>query len=846
MLYVGEPSVLNLSAAYRRLCELALRCMGEGRREAALCWPLLDPSPTAIPVLLSLADCAASKAIRCGEFDGLAPPVGVRAAIFPYTRTERQAIRHIAIDKGYVADIQLKHQLRLGPTDDPALADFHRTLARVGSLKAAGEGGYDEFQHPSSDELVPTLRLSKPDGNSGLLWRVRTKTDLRRFDRKGSPADDPTKAAFFIFGIHEEDDCTEALQRIKHPLDLVLLDLTRTGLNRLGRDWLRRVQDFVSELAERHPVAGILALTDDPWTYDRVRFEALPPKPKKKQKRVAADGAVVMAQSSDVIDDGAAPPTTFVGPSDFECASFGGSIPELLEAARTLGRRAVDLGDLEALENLRNVASALRQCASLPAPFGALVDFVTAEVGERDAVDRLARFNALSSLLALERSNGALAQLERGKLDEFATRIRTAYGNVQHITPMAPQLGEIVRKLVGRSSRSVVLFRDDMIADFATAAYCADDSLGDVERRLAKRMLYLGDAAVFNDVCGEPMPYLNQVKILVVVAPTRRGLLACLARPWLPEKVIVVADADLLDSCARDAARLSAYPGLEDLKERLQRFVSAATTEVSRVSGTTVNLADPVEPIDDTDLLGIQIVNLAGEPAPGQALVRIELESGDVIVARPGTRLVLQEKGRSVPHFREEEARHTDVGDRVCVIGDAFVAMARPLLNITVHAAEEIRDYHTRVLERFSKLPGSTTTERLGVLVGMMGDVDVTVEKARYWVKLDEEMQKPVQEVIPHAPRDYATFAAFMGALGISATMIERYWIWAVVMQRSLKVRAAMRYHDSYRSILVSPYAALADNPDRVREIRRIRTEAEGFVSEVRSKVIVGGANARV
>ena len=45
-----------------------------------------------------------------------------------------------------------------------------------------------------------------------------------------------------------------------------------------------------------------------------------------------------------------------------------------------------------------------------------------------------------------------------------------------------------------------------------------------------------------------------------------------------------------------------------------------------------------------------------------------------------------------MPVFAEVEARNVDEGDRVCVIGDAFLEMARPLLNITARAAEEIRE----------------------------------------------------------------------------------------------------------------------------------------------------------
>jgi hypothetical protein len=205
--------------------------------------------------------------------------------------------------------------------------------------------------------------------------------------------------------------------------------------------------------------------------------------------------------------------------------------------------------------------------------------------------------------------------------------------------------------------------------------------------------------------------------------------------------------------------------------------------------------------------------------------------------------LVVQDRSHILPIYRETEASEVEDGDRVCVIGDAFVEMARPLVNITKRAAEEIRDYHELVVKRFSQLPGESVQARLRLLVDKMGLADVTTDRARYWVSLDEQLKAPLDEVIASAPRDIAIFRAFMAALGISGALVDRYWVWAVIAQRSHRLQAGMSVRDAYRGILVDTFAADADNPSRIRELRQLRAAAENFVGVVQKVEKIRGDN---
>jgi hypothetical protein len=409
---------------------------------------------------------------------------------------------------------------------------------------------------------------------------------------------------------------------------------------------------------------------------------------------------------------------------------------------------------------------------------------------------------------------------------------------------MAPLLLDVVKKFVRASSRTALLFRNDMLSDFTSHVLRKDTEIGEqIDGRIEKNMLLFLDKESLNDLAKLPTPQRNQIKTLICVAPTRSQILSLLARPWLPEYLIVLADSDTLSSAARDAARLLAYPQLSIIHKRVSGFAEKAGAAVHQTSGKADLSADQHD--EDVEFPASSVVNLAGTIRPNQPAIRFRLSGDQVVIARPGTKLILLDRSRAVPIFTESEAKDVDVGDRICVIGDAFLEMARPLLNITVRAAEEIRDYHHLVLDRFSQLPGASDHHRLVSLVTAMNVPTVTIQRAGYWIDLLEQLDLPMHEVVPHAPRERPTFMAFMTALGVSESIAARYWTWAVIAQRASRLRAAISFHDAYRTILIDNYAAQSSNPDRARDIRRLKTAAEDFVGVVQEKTEERGERER-
>ena len=275
-------------------------------------------------------------------------------------------------------------------------------------------------------------------------------------------------------------------------------------------------------------------------------------------------------------------------------------------------------------------------------------------------------------------------------------------------------------------------------------------------------------------------------------------------------------------SAARAAARLADYPELAAICDRMQGFADKASKAVHRGSSQATEFPNP-DSNDDVEFPTSSVVNLVGNVRADQPTLRFELSGDQVVIARPGTKLILFYRTRAVPRFTEAEAKDVEVGDRVCIIGDAFLEMALPLLNITARAAEEIRDYHNVVLERFGRISGASDHERLAHVVAAMAVSGVTVQRASYWIDLNDQLNVPIHEVVPDAPRDRVTFLAFMKALGVSEAIASRFWTWAVIAQRTSRLRAAMNFHDAYRTILIDNYAAQSSNPERARDIRASR-----------------------
>ncbi|MGR3496583.1 hypothetical protein [Citreimonas sp.] len=829
---LGQSELAEITPAYARLVRSAAEVASDGSTQVVMPWPPVRISPSAIAGLLTIS-AVGSAEVEQVVVQGATEIVRrrsdkVRVILFPYARSTHAQARQVQVGRQALGAVNFEHLKRYINGGDDAAKDYHQVLARVRNLTGRASDGrnYAEFEHPILDEIVPHAS-PRGDGstNSTLLWRTRSKTDIARQSRSGD-ADDPSKADFFIYSLRASERVGVNLRAIRCSPDLLILDLTRNARNRLGWDWVDKAVELVASLREFHPTTGILAVADDPWTYRTVRFDILGTRrPGRNGKIVPASGHVEYSEWADIVRPVATPASAFEGGGRIDVDGFFGDVGHGIEAIRRLADDLSDKGDPFGTTTARNLIATVRRTASLPGSLAELSRFLERETSTAAADDLLSVYRVTADLITLNDPRSLASQLdaENGALRSARNLMRA----FDAATPMTTLLETAVQPVLRSSSKSVFVFRSDLVAEFAA------DRLGVAQPKLSVRIesgfVRFGGERVLRAIADLPPAARNQFKRVVIVAPTRNTILTTLSQPWLPEQVTVLADGDSLAFAARDAERLAEEIDIAPLAARLRAFATQANGRVEEMGRHVVRFEMPT---DDVEFPNGTVIDLSGGRSE-RNLIEIDLKNGQRIIARRGSEIVLRNEGAATTSFVERPASQVKVGDEVCVIGHGFVERARTLVNIRATAAEEIRDYHQLVAERFAAMPEPNTIGKLRSIVATMGEPAVAPETARYWVDLDDEIEKPLHDVVPHAPQDEETFMRFTAALGISGRMAGNFWRWAVVAQRSHRVRYGNVFHDAFRGILTDPHAALASNRDRTDQIRMLRSMAEEHVATV-------------
>lgn len=838
---LGSTESVRLTDAYQRLVRSAAEVAKDGDAQVVMSWPLSQTCPSGIVALLSLGAVASAKRATFkvkGEVREVFERADeVRVILFPYARSTHAPARKVQVDCKRLGAIHFDHFKRfLDGTVEPAVKDYHQVLSRVRKLTGRALDGksYVDFEHPILDEIVPhgPPKGARPS-NSELLWRTKSKTDIGKHARSGD-ANDPIKARYYIFTIRAEDQIEVQLRAINDPPDLMILDLSRRGRTRLGWDWLARAKEMIDYLRKVHPATGILAITDDPWTFRATRFVLLGTARKSRKARVTpATSHVVLARETGIIESRGQEPPVYQGAERISVDGFYGEVDRTIEKLRGLGHTLTELGDRLSSTTVRDVIATVRRSACLPGSLAAFGRFLEDETTTAMAADLLTSYRVAADVAILNDPRTLSSQADaETKVTADATTLMRSFASA---TPMASLLDEAILPSLRSSSKAIFIFRSDMIAEFATAELTA--RYPKFADRLDRDMIRFGGAHVIGTLAAAPSPARNQFKRAIVVAPTRSTILAMLAEPWLPEQILILADADTLAFAAKDADRLAVELSDGPVPKRLREFATQAQSRVSEIGRHAVQLDTEIPP-DDVEFPMAAIVDLSGSGTSMRNLLEIRMNNGQRILARQSTGIVLRNASAATTSFIEKPASSVRTGDEICVIGPAFVERARTVVNIRATAAAEIREYHQQVTFRFSQIKGTSVLEKLRNVVAAMGEPHVSPETARYWVDLDQEVDKSLHEVVPHAPQERETFLRFTAALGIGQKLAENFWLWAVVAQRSHRMRSGNVFHDAFRGILTDPHAALAENSERTSDIRTLHSMAEehvATVAEVRS-----------
>lgn len=827
-LWTAEQHEAKPASAVQSLAALMLDVAASGRSCAVLSWPASGLSLAAAHAV------AAQGLLRMAATGGLGEggSPSLRALTFPYSTRTRTPLREVFVDR---ASLQQACTRRLNDDDrrsGPMYANLLRYVrAKDLNGRVRGGGHHFEYEHPDLDEVV-ALRCAKSE--RPVMHRIAKRTDLPQL----STSEDAKAhlAPFAVIGL-ASGETLSALAGGLGGLNLVMLDLTRSGRNRCRRDWRSETAAVLAAVRKQLGHLPVLALTEDTWVHRVLGWELLKAYdeiPGKAPARMTA----ILARSSGVAS---AQAETFDPPSEverWEAHGFADRDGALLEDLASAARKAVNLQDLDAAQLMADLTGVVRRTAALPGGVGALGRYVEAETNQAQAAELMEPYRAGRLLQAGKDLDGPFAQRRRPVLEDVLERVRKTLELRRTSTPLGHLVRDVVAGRLNASTRTIVWLPKPMIAEFAEFALREEPEIGErVRTKLKKHMLAFVDAIAFRELAFLSQAERASTKVLIVVAPSRADMLRLAALPWLPERVVVLADGYALGGIGLEVARLAAFDAFEAYRPRLAGLAAAAQAEAGRVLGHGLDLTD-AEPAAEPDFPESAVVDLAGPRHPGDRVVRLVTDGRQTLLARRRTKILVYDEDRAIPTFAARSAEDVDVGEKICVINEAFVEMARTRLDIRATAAEEIRHYHELVQRRFGALTGLTKTARVEQLLAAMARPDVSFDRANRWVSLETEQYKPLDIVVPQAPRDHATFKAFMRALSVPDDLAAHYWWWAVIATRKGRIRAALQLHDAYVSILVDPLTADHVAPERRAEIRSLRRAAEGHVTTVIDKVI--------
>lgn len=839
---IGEDE-LPISAVYMQILRAVIGTMNSGEPTVLLTWPARDLCLSAITSLLALADVAVAPETSIEKYDSrvrtFERPSGFKALIYPYARTTHELAREVQIARDYLRRTHVDHLARHtnGHGGDRALKDYHQILSRVGTLSGRGRDGTcrPEFEHPTLDEILPHGNcegIAHPNGT--LLWRTSSRTDLKEHNTVSRHADNGREASYFLFGLRTGDEAS--LHKVHGPLDLIVFDLTRTGRGRLGDEWVERATRTFKSMRKAFPKAGVIAITEDPWAFDKARFEIFRSAPELgKGKPRSAKSKTITAMSSSILQTETAPPS-WSGCERVEVKGFNGPGAKVGDDLRAIARMVSRSGDVAAAAAIDDIVFKLRRNASLPGSLASLSNYTVAKQGNADAADLMASYRITQAVQFLRDPSNPAYQIGGAELATALREAEEAAARLVRATPMSHLLEAIVTSILGASSKALFMFRSQPLAEFAMAdLVCRIQGL---QTRLDNEMIVFSGPGGLTEIAALPVNERNKFKRIYLVAPPRDGVLTFFARSWLPSQVFVVADGDTLRFSSRDALRLADQVEEQEIASRLRKYGSGSSEELGGLGTFQIKVTETPPPPQELQFPTESVIDLSGAlGSSGVELIEFAMEGGQRMIARPGTGLVRLDRSRSLESFRQVDAREVKEHDELCVISSGFIDRARVLLSVPANATEAIREYHVDVVSRFQKISGFNDTDKLRTLVERIGVPDLELQRVRYWVHLDKQLQAPLHEVVTQAPRDHDTFIKFTNALGIGANLANRFWHLGVKAQRNNRMRAGMAFHDAYRNILTDPHAAAAFAGDakRASEIKRLQHLAEEHVLAVRS-----------
>lgn len=840
------PAAQQILSAFERV--LTIR-----KSESLLIWP---QRPDGVAVFHSLA--ALSRLPQC---DG----DGFTTIFFPWSRNTGGTQRTVLVDRDELVKATLPPLNRVLPNgrQDRALA-YLLALHSIKHLLTSGKANRKWKKkadtdpglfHPTLYEIMPQIGIlgdSIRSYEDQFLRRLRRLTWIDERADYIEAANHPSQTPFFLFGIHAQAKRQKIWREAG--LDpahggvlpnLILLDLNRRARNRLGDKWRQEVSAFLGSVEELYGPScpPALAFTDDVFVLQALRWELLKEHDLKrgfaKKSKNPPVAQLVLSPKGDLFAQDVIGPGTL---SEVTAEVYGADILSFVDFGLKLQRSLASAQDGEIAEAVGTAIDVLQALIGLPGHPKALFDFITENYDgtERDNLqaryDHLAPRGKIKSALQL-----GFAGAQHAELSQFLEAYDKLCNVAANHNPGAQLFDDCVHGLMRKGTRSILVFSSELLRGFAEWRIENDAAFGDV-RDIAAKKLRLVDRREAIEELELDQREQQLFQRIVFIEPHVDDFLHVLTRPWLPEKVIILAHLARAEHALRRIRILLQLEGVEPVAEKLR---AVEKEFVCALDGRAIDIPD-VDAAPGLPRLGT--LDLTATAMSGVGPTRIIRTSGELqIRAFDGSDFALYDP-EALQVFSRRCAKDLQAGNQVCVFSPDFVDAAREKLNLTANASDVLTLYHQEVAQAAERLPGADMTAKAAEIRDRMLKIDPSLSlpglpSLREWIDVVPLIDAPRSEVRPHAPRDRRHYLCFMKALGISDDLARHYWDFGIFWTRSIRIRKGAEFHQVFLGILIDPHGAASRLPDKRRhEIWRIYETAEHHIVTVLSNEREGRA----
>ena len=792
--------------------EAILDSIDDGRDRLVLAWPS-RPDNGAVAAALALRAARTTTALSSGT-----------VALWPWRSGATFAARSILV----CAEDIYRNALRKWQDGDSEDAKIARALCLVelrlkDLVKASASENQLADSRPSTTDptkprtdtavkhnptLLETTAVFEPSESQSeppyvsdteqVLKRVRRRTSLGR-----SPSDnisrvgDPLVTPFALMGLkptsqHEIARCLGFPRFVARPIDVIVVDLTRTARRSLAVNWIEQLMALLSAidsapLPSRPPLA---VLCEDAFVM-RLAEKSLrrhSGQARIRRKRTIRSGALLLTPGFIGAADVPALPT--LPKINFEADVKDASLRPLRDRIIRLSRRLRDSGHADAAIGLGRGLRVLSFFASLPVGVaearknaGILFECDSSrDIGIRSM------FSPASALHSAMKAQEA---------PEFETDIRNVIDKIRYRistweekTPISMKLSKLLSESEWNAPDVLLVLPNSPTVDIFIVSNVGIECSCTVIRasQLAKEV---ANSLWRRIIAVKPEPDVLRTFLLMRAAP---------------ERVLLLGDTAGVPLMAKELQLLASLREFAPLALRAKHLSSAL-----REGGASETLKIHELEIRYSGSFKAELIDLSrGDDGYAGEVVQFRLESGLRVAYRSASKVLLFTPD-GVRLFQAIAARKVKTNDSILVLHEELRDSLSEALSRSLKSAPQLKLYHERVAQVRERLPGATVTAKARRVLGEMRAIEPAIgyhelPNVTRWLSV-EPSDLPQQ---PRAARDHRRFSVFMAAAGIEKTLADAYWEHAILPVRSYSIQEGNLFNRRIVQFLVDPEGVAA------------------------------------